>query len=227
MSISVSVPAVSGSSAWRRAVMVGAVVACAVVLSGCASTFAARVTTFQQWPSDAVGSTYRLAQPEGAQAPVNLEAQAYDDMVRAAIGTTGLVEARAGTAPARFTVSYAVSSSPYQTWADTPAYYTPPPVFFFGNSGRRFGYGFAYPGPWGWGYQQGWQSVPVTAFKHTLTLWINDAQRHGAEVYRASAEHNDQNPSVTQVVPYLVQTVFEGFPQGNGTVRTVEVPVPR
>src|SRR5690606_2978313 len=104
--------------AWRAAVMfsihaysrlarlagLAALLAGAALVAGCAApSVSARVTSFQQWPDGVAGQTYQFA-PETGQRN-NLEYQSYQDMVRAGIGATGLVEAREGR-NARFTVSF-------------------------------------------------------------------------------------------------------------------------
>src|SRR5690606_5365620 len=61
-------------------------VALMMVLAGCASTLSAKVTTFQQWPADAQGATYKVVPPAGN----DLEVQAFADMIRAAMWRIGL-----------------------------------------------------------------------------------------------------------------------------------------
>ena len=67
------------------------------------------VTSFQQWPTGVEGQTYQFVQAEPSQAN-NLEYQSYQDMVRAGIGATGLVEAQSG-AKGRFDVSFRYGTS--------------------------------------------------------------------------------------------------------------------
>src|SRR3546814_100212 len=96
---------------WRWAAV--ALALSAGLLTGCAApTVQARVTSFQQWPSDVAGQTYRFADAGPGRAG-NLEYQSYQDSVRAGIGPTGLVEAQAGQ-PARFTVSFEYGSEQTQ-----------------------------------------------------------------------------------------------------------------
>ena len=100
-----------------------------VLVAGCASTLSARVTTFQQWPADAQGANYRVVPPAGD----TLEVQAYSDMIRAAIGRTGLVEAQGKQKP-RFDVHFEYGSTVSQEWVQR--FYDP---YFDGVR------------PWGWG----------------------------------------------------------------------------
>src|SRR3546814_20956631 len=105
---------------WRWAGL--AVALSAGLLTGCATpTVEARVTSFQQWPADVVGQTYRFVDTHPGQAD-NLECQAYQDTMRAGIGPTGLVAAPEVT-PARFTVT--LKSGAEHTQVMEPRPYAP------------------------------------------------------------------------------------------------------
>src|SRR5690606_25786309 len=129
---------------WSRAhsatVRLMALATAALLLSGCASTLSARVTSFQQWPANVEGETYRLA-PGPQQDPNSLEYMAFADMLRAAIGPVGLVEAQPGS-PARFDVSFHYENPLTQTWVERydDRFY---PGFspFWGYYGGRYGCG--------------------------------------------------------------------------------------
>jgi len=184
-----------------------------LVLAGCASTLSARVTTFSQWPSGVEGQTYRFDDPGAGQAD-NLEYQTYRDMVRAALGRTGLVEAPAGTSAARFAVRFRYGTEATQIIVQEP--YDP---YFYGMPGF---YGF---NRWGWGGFYGgptWVPVPVAAYRKSLTVEIRDNQREGAEVYRSTATTVSERDGMVQAMPYLVRAIFDGFPDNNGQVREVK-----
>ncbi|MFY3955035.1 DUF4136 domain-containing protein [Achromobacter xylosoxidans] len=186
----------------------------ALVLSGCATpTVSARVTSFQQWPAGVEGQTYQFVPAEPSQAN-NLEYQSYQDMVRAGIGATGLVEAQGG-AKARFNVSFRYGTTQTQVMVRRP--YDP---YFNG--------GFYGPRPWGgyygyWGPE--WVDVPVVAQRNTLTLQIHDSQRGGAEVYRSSAFILSEQDNFMRMMPYLVRAIFDNFPGNNGAEREIQFPV--
>ncbi|WP_459618129.1 DUF4136 domain-containing protein [Bordetella sp. 2513F-2] len=205
----------------RRAAM--ALALGAALLGGCAApTVATRVTTFQQWPAGVEGQRYRF-DPQPAQRN-NLEYQAYQDMVRAGIGATGLVEAQAGES-ARFAVSFHYESTPTQVMQRRP--YDP---YFPGFYGPPWWGGPGYWGPgWigpGW-YGPGWVDVPVAAFRNTLRLEIRDTARQGTEVYRATAYLVSDRDDLVRAMPYLVRAIFDGFPGNNGAERRVEYPLNR
>src|SRR3546814_7623496 len=62
-------------------VRIFAIAASMALLAGCASTISARVTSFQQWPSDASGQDYRIV--PAANQVNNLEFESIADTVRA------------------------------------------------------------------------------------------------------------------------------------------------
>jgi len=192
-----------------RAVRTAVTVATLAVLAGCASTLSASVTSFQQWPSGAAGQTYALTGPTGSES--RLEYSAYQDMLRAAMGSTGLVEARDGQ-QARFSVSFRYASEATQVVRREPA----DPYLYGGLYGGRY---------WGWGGYYGWPiwvAVPQSAWRNTLTIDIRDASRDDAEVYRSTAATLSSSPdALPQVMPYLMQAVFDDFPGNNGQVREV------
>ncbi|MBU4610269.1 DUF4136 domain-containing protein [Achromobacter sp. GG226] len=195
-----------------------AAVAATAALAGCAaSPFNARVTTFQQWPADAVGATYRFAADSRQE---SLEQRSYEDVIRSSLGSVGLVEAQPGSRPARFTVGFTYRTEPFQTYAETPAPFPPP----------FYGYGYYGRGPWGWGMgfpfggYPAYQAVPVTAYRNILEVSIRDASRGGQEVFQGRAMHAGGPDSMVDAMPYLAQAVFADFPYGNGQTRTVQVP---
>lgn len=185
-----------------------ALVLASLLLSGCVSTISARVTSYQQWPGNMQGQTYRIVPSAGQKN--NLEYESFADMLRASIGPTGLVESRAGTA--RFDVAFTYSSTPAQVWVQR---YAPAPYY---------GPGWGYYGPWGPGYYYGGPAVvnvPVSAYKNTLTVTIKDTRNHDAEVYRSSAVSMSGGGDLPAIMPYLAQAVFDGFPGNNGQVRDI------
>ncbi|CAB5516450.1 hypothetical protein LMG26857_05523 [Achromobacter anxifer] len=195
------------------------VVAGAFALAGCAApTVSARVTSFQQWPAGVEGQTYQFVPAEASQNN-NLEYQSYQDMVRAGIGATGLVEAKPGV-KGRFDVSFRYGTTQTQIMVRRP--YDP---YFYGG----YGYGGFYgPRPWGAGYGYwgpDWVDVPMAVQRNTLTLQIYDTQRGGAEVYRSSAFILSERDDFLRIMPYLVRAIFDNFPGNNGAEREIQFPV--
>ncbi len=193
----------------------------AVALTGCAApTVSARVTSFQQWPTGVEGQTYQFVPAEPSQNN-NLEYQSYQDMVRAGIGATGLVEAQSG-AKGRFDVSFRYGTTQTQVMVRRP--YDP---YFYGGYGYGYG-GFYGPRPWGAGYGYwgpDWVDVPMVVQRNSLTLQIHDTQRGGAEVYRSAAFILSERDDFLRTMPYLVRAIFDNFPGNNGAERQIQFPV--
>lgn len=190
-----------------------------LVLGGCASTLSARVTTYQQWPVGVQGEYYRIV--PGPDQSGNLQFGAFSDMLRAAIGATGLREA-VGEAEPRFDVRIEYDNPTRQVWVqryDDPYLYHGWPSF-----------GGYYGGWGGWGggvfYAPRVVNVPVEVYRNTLTVIISDRSANGQEVYRATAVHNSQSDSLAAVMPYLMQAIFDGFPGNNGQVKEVRYELP-
>jgi len=195
----------------------------AAVVAGCASTVPAQVTTFQQWPADAVGSSWRFeASPRHAD---NLEYSNYADQVRAAIGATGLVEAQQGE-PARFRISFDAQAEPVQLRTHEP-YYDP----FYGPWGPwgggmwgSFGFG---RGPWGFGMGMplypSYVSTVVPGQRNSLSVVIRDGQSN-LKVYESKAVNTSASMTLPEAFPYLVRAIFDYFPDTNGQVRDVRIP---
>lgn len=189
----------------------------ALLVSGCASTLSARVTSYQQWPANAQGATYRIV-PDQKQVN-NLEFQSIADMIRASIGPTGLVEARSGQP--RFDVH--INYDNPMTQALVQRYNDP---YLYDGWGFGPSFGGYYGGYRGWGggifLSPSTYAEPVNVYKNTLTVIINDNQNKGTEVYRSSAVNVSSSDNLFQAMPYLAQAVFDGFPGNNGQVREVE-----
>lgn len=212
-------------SMWRLFIDMGgrmvrrlALILLAAGLTGCASTIAARVTSFQQWPQDTMGATYRIVATPDQQN--NLEFQNYADMVRAAIGPVGLVEA-GGNVSARFDVHIEYGNPVEKRWVQR---YNDP---YWDGWGFNPFFGGVYSGYRGWGWGSGIYvtpsvvTVPIEVYKNTLTITIIDNQNNGAEVYRSTALNMSDADNLALVMPYLAQAVFDGFPGNNGQVREV------
>ncbi len=210
--------------AWVRA---AGVVLLGAALSGCASTISSRVTTFQQWPADAVGATYAIA-PSEAQRD-SLEFQQYAEEARGAMSPTGLTEARAGE-QARFAVSLAYGMTPINVAVQRPIAnpipVAPRAVPYRGRDGRIY-YQWVQPYPFGayGAYGPSWETSSVPAFRHELKVEIRDQSRGNEKVYESTAVHTTGSDSQPEVMPWLLRSIFDHFPDGNGQVREVNYEV--
>ena len=199
-----------------------------MALAGCASTISARVTSYEQWPGNVQGQKYQMVTQPGQDAG-NLQYQSVADMIRAALGPTGLVEAGPGE-NARFNVAFEYGNAVTRTWVreyNDPYYYNG-----FGGFGPSFGYwGSGFHGHRGWGggvfYSPPSVMVPVNVYKNTLTVIIKDNERQGTEVFRSTAVSAGSNDNLPLVMPYLARAVFDGFPGNNNQVRDVTYEIQR
>lgn len=191
------------------------------VLTGCASSLSAQVTRYQQWPADTVGATYRIDASDVQTG--NLQFSAYSDMVRAAIGATGMVEAR-GSLPPRFDISLEYGNPVNQVWVQR----NPDPFYgggYYGFYHRPFGLGYV-PG-YGWPYEPVPEQAQIAVFRNYLTVVIRDRAHDHREVYRTTARNTGRGDNLTAVMPYLARAVFDHFPGGNGQVVDVKYDLPR
>jgi len=205
-------------SCWGRFVIA---LSLAGLLAGCATTetVSARVTSFQNWPPGTAGQAYRIV-PSGPAQQNNLEFQTFADMVRAGMGTTGLVEALPGK-PARFDVYFQYGVSQTQVMVRRP--YEP---YMYGAWAPGF-YGPGYWGGWGGYWGPEWVDTPMVANRNSLMVEIRDGAQGGAEVYRASAYNVSTDATLMSVMPYLVRAIFDNFPGNNGAEREVQYMVGR
>ncbi|MDS1142043.1 DUF4136 domain-containing protein [Pusillimonas sp. SM2304] len=194
-----------------------AVAAGAFLVAGCASTLSARVTSYQQWPANAQGESYRIVQAAGQEN--NLEFQNVADMIRASIGQTGLVEAQPGST-ARFNLHISYDNPVTKTWVQR---YNDP---YLNDGWMGPAFGGYYGGFRGWGggiyMSPSVSNFPVDIYKNTLTVIINDNRNNNAEVYRSSAVNASSGDNLMQAMPYLARAVFDRFPGNNGQTREVE-----
>ena len=195
-----------------------------LLLTGCASTLHSDVTSFQRWPANAASSTYsfqRTAAQDGS-----LEHHAYEDLARLELTQLGLKEAVAG-AKGRFEVAlgYGVSTrtvtSTEPVWNSFGGWYDP----------------YFYPGWGGWpGWSSNWGPYPyytspygpsVVGYRtvsrdvstHRLRVEISEGPN---KVFDTSATSSGSNATLSLSMPYLMRSVFDGFPGTNGQTREIE-----
>jgi hypothetical protein len=66
------------------------------------------------------------------------------------------------------------------------------------------------------------QSYPI--FIHSLQIRMTERES-GREVYKVTASNSGGESSLVRAMPYLVRSALADFPLGNGTVRTVKIPL--
>lgn len=193
-----------------------------LLLGGCASTLKSDVTSFQQWPANAGASSYsfkRTSAQVGA-----LEHASYEDLVRLEMSKLALKEAPAGT-KGRFEISldYAVTVKTVRIQE---------PVFDYNASWRdpyfysAWGWRPSYWAPYGFGYSYGprivgYQTLNQDTSTHRLRVDIAEGAN---KVFEATATNSGSgsNNKLSLSMPYLIRSVFDGFPGANGQARRVE-----
>lgn len=187
-----------------------------VLLGACANTWSAKVTTFQNWPSDAFGSPYYIK--PAAQNMNTLEYQAVADTIRVAMGAVGLVE---GDAESRLQVSLDYDSPLTRQWQEQ--YVDPyfngfyPNTFMWGG----LGYGSRFGG--GIFYSPRLVSVPVEIYQNTLQVVIKDKALNMSEIYNVRVIHESNNDNLIEVMPYLAKAAFADFPGLNGKTQYIKI----
>jgi Domain of unknown function (DUF4136) len=194
------------------------------LLTACASPITARVTSFNQWPANAAGSTFSyVSRTDNTR---ELEQATYESYVQAELEKRGLVRSPAGQV-GRMQVDVTTSSRSEQKTYLQPIYqdnyvYLP---------GYRDAAGRIFPGVWtqdpfGPRYV-GDRQINTTLQTSTLQLRLLDSQGSPPgkprTVFesRAIFEGEGSGENLPQVVPYLVRAVFDDFPGQNGRTRVV------
>lgn len=201
-----------------------------LLLAGCAATLRADVTSFQRWPANTTGGTYSFKRTPAQMD--SLEQHAYEDLARAQLNQLGLQEAAAG-ATARFTVmlDYGVSTktvtSTEPVWDSFSGWHDP--LFYPGWSPRsRFGSPYSYPRypyayPFAYPYSFGPGIIGYTTVSREVSLRrLRVEIAEGAtKVFDATATSSGANATLSLTLPYLMRSVFEGFPNNSGQTRAL------
>lgn len=201
-----------------------------LLLGGCAATLRADVTSFQRWPANAAGGTYSFKRT-GSQVD-SLEQHAYENLARVQLGQIGLQEAPAGAA-ARFavTLDYGVTTKTVThtepVWDSFNGWYDP--LFYPGWSPRagfgspsfypRYPYAYPYVYPYSFGPGIiGYTTVTREVSLRRLRVEIADG---ASKVFEATATSSGGNATLSVIMPYLMRSVFDGFPGNNGQTRAL------
>ena len=205
-----------------RARLVCGLLVSLALLAGCASPITARVSSFQQWPADALGSSFGFLAP--ADHTRELEQASYASLVAVELAKQGLQPAASGQ-PARMLVDMSVSSQLENRSYSRPVYqdqYVFRPGFR--DAAGRIYPGYWMPDPFGPRYvgnQQLMQTIQVSHLRLRLLDTQGPAGSSPRTVFESNATHEGNPSPLPTVVPYLVRAVFEGFPGANGRVQVI------
>lgn len=190
----------------------------AMWLAGCTTYVQTQVTAFSDWTGSDATRTYAFAR-QGEQQN-SIEQTTYETLVANELSKYNFRQVPDASANYQVALAYSVRGD--LVTVRQPVYYDPWPMY--GPYGRP------YWGPWaGWGPYGPWgptgyvdQSYPV--YIHALQIRMTD-RNSGREVYKVIAVNSTGDPSLYQAMPYLARSALANFPLGNGTVRTVTLPV--
>ena len=208
---------------YRRLSQHAVLLVAVALLSACASPITAKVTRFNQWPSDTAGASFSFIRP--VDALNDLEQQAYEGKVQAALEKIGLKRVAPGQV-GRIQVDIVTGNSTRSKQFREAIYrdnylYHPP---YRDGAGNVYG-GFWAPDPFGSRYV-GDRIVTRTVQISNLHLRLLDSQGNEASKPRAVVEsravYEGDNEDLAVLVPYLVRAVFADFPGQNGQVRRVQ-----
>lgn len=199
------------------------VLACSLLVGACAQNVRSSVTVYQRMDSIPAPvetpKTYVIAlDPEQVK---SLELSQYEDLLVQELGPLGFSAPKAGQ-NARYRVEFKVRSTDQKTTVMDYAY----PTFGVGISR---GYGFGYNGRRG--YYDPFFATPIPVqrsyefTRHELQVRIFDTQLKDAKaIWEGKAVTDALSDSLAEAMPYLVRSVFNGFPGENGKTRTVTLP---
>jgi hypothetical protein len=203
----------------RKSAVRVAMVAGFALLGGCTTYVQTQVAAFSDWSGSDATRTYAFAR--SAQQQNSIEQKTYEALAANELATHSFKQVPDASAHYRVELSYSIRGD--MVTVRQPVYYDPWPMYG-GWYGRPYGWG-GY-GPWGgWdmgpaGYVD--QSYPI--FVHSLQIRMTERDS-GREVYKVTASNSGGEPSLVLAMPYLIRSALTDFPLGNGTVRTVKIPL--
>lgn len=188
-----------------------------LLLSACANTWSAKVTTYENWPGTAFNAPYFIQPaPESLN---RLQYQAVADNVRVAMGAVGLVEGGPDSRlQVRILYSNPMSQEMTERFADP--YYNG----FYPNSFMWGGFGYGYDRSFGGVfYSPPLMYVPVSVYHNKLQVIINDKEKEMAEIYNVTAIHESSSDNLMEAMPYLARAAFTDFPGMNGKTQYIKI----
>ncbi len=211
------------SDTLRRLACTAVATAALAFMAGCATPIMAKVTSFNQWPSDTAGATFSFIRP--VDALNDLEQQAYEGKVQVELEKLGLKPAAAGKL-GRIQVDVVTGNGTREKKFREAIYrdnyiYQPP---YRDAVGNVYG-GFWVPDQFGSRYV-GDRTVTRTVQYSNLRLRLLDAQGNAPgkprAVFESRAVYEGSNEDLATLVPFLVRAVFDDFPGQNAKVRVLK-----
>lgn len=187
------------------------------ILSGCATAWTAKVTTFEAWNQELIQARYYI--PTTPEQQASLEFQSVADMLRIAMGAAGLVE---GDSSSRLYVRFNYNNKETEQWEERFA-----DPFFDGlhpYAGIWGGSGYYYNGIGLGGvfYSPRLVSVPVRGYENTLDVVIIDSINNGKELYKVKVVNESGSDNLLEIMPLMAKAAFVEFPGLNGKTTYVK-----
>ncbi len=214
-----------------------AVLAGLLGLSACATQFRSEVQSFHKFVAAPAGETFRVIPADPAKQG-SLEFDAYAGLVRAEMVRLGYKPVNSGNA-ADIDVKLGYSlSDPVEKVETRPGFgvgyggyaslgYNP---FFYGHSGyyRRGGYysGIGYDPFWGNGLWDQPEVYSYSVYTRKMNLTMTRASSN-EQLYDGKVESAGKDNRLPELMPYLVQSMFQDFPGQSGTTRKVIIELPK
>lgn len=194
-----------------------------IALGGCTTYVQTQVSAFSDWSGSDATRTYAFAR--SPQQQNSIEQNTYEALVANEMATHSFRQVPDAGARYRVELAYSIHGDMVTV---RQAVYNDPWPMYGGFYGRPYGGYGGWGGVGGWG---GWdmgptgyidQSYPV--FVHALQIRVTERES-GREVYKVSASNSGGESSLVRAMPYLIRSALADFPLGNGTVRTVRIPL--
>ncbi|MFL6659247.1 MAG: DUF4136 domain-containing protein [Massilia sp.] len=208
-----------------KRLLILAVAAMSLVLSGCATTIRSEVTTFHQWPAALPDKSYVLEAPPPQDD--TLELHSYQNLVRAELAKLGFTEAVSGTPALKVAMRFTTTDVPVRVIEPIyPMTYYPSARYMFAGpyrpywGGRRFGWYSPFYDPF-WGMPQYTEEVRHV-YRRELQVAIKSAS-DGKHLFDVTVHNNSSELSTPVMMPALVQSAFADFPGVSGVARRVKL----
>lgn len=197
--------------------------AMALVLTGCASTFIAQVTSFHEWTPEMKEKSYVIELAAGQEN--NPEYNHYAALLREKLNAHGFIDsADNATAALAVTMEYGTLLTNMQF--STPPFgltYDPFWQMHYSRIYRRSGIFYPYNFS---------RSAPIMAsdlnatryFLHQLSLTITD-KKSGKKLANIKVSSEQSNPEMLAQMPYLLDSALKNFPGKNAQTTTIELPL--
>lgn len=204
-----------------RAVVSAGLVAGLGFFAGCTTYVQTQVSAFSDWSDSDATRTYAFAR--SPQQQNSIEQSTYEALVTNELAVHSFRQVPDASARYRVELGYSIRGDMVTV---RQVVYADPWPMYGGWYGRPYG-GWGGWGGWGGGWDMGPagyvdQSYPI--FVHALQIRLTERET-GREVYKVSASNAGGESSLIRAMPYLVRSALTDFPLGNGTVRTVKIPL--